>query len=224
MNNKLNYSYLYSYQDGTYTNILKCVDVNFGLFALILVAGFIINYKTEDNIFRTGFTYLAISIWTYYVHKTMHDYPNTVFGKIHAIHHNPLYKDTISAEIFEIFVNIIIIGGLFWIPIILILENQTGIKIANHHTILIWALIFTTYHLINYHVVKHDIHAQHHVENGVNNYGPEWFDILCNTKAEKSEMEDMNSVMINIVVIIFIVLGLKDTPYDLIQILTKLLQ
>ena len=104
------------------------------------------------------------------------------------------------------------------------MENQTGIKIANHHTILIWALIFTTYHLINYHVVKHEIHAQHHVENGVNNYGPEWFDILCNTKAEKSEMEDMNSVMINIVVIIFIVLGLKDTPYDLIQILTKLVQ
>jgi hypothetical protein len=67
------------------------------------------------------------------------------------------------------------------------------------------------------------VHAQHHKENGVNNYGPEWFDILCNTKAENSEIEDMNSVIINIVVVLFLVLSVKDTSVDVVKIFSDLI-
>jgi hypothetical protein len=98
------------------------------------------------------------------------------------------------------------------------LENYIGIKLVNHYTILVWAIIFTTYHLINYHVLSHEVHAQHHNEKGVNNYGPEWFDIMCNTKADNSEIEDMNSVIINIIVVLTLVLSLKDTSFDVVKI------
>jgi sterol desaturase/sphingolipid hydroxylase (fatty acid hydroxylase superfamily) len=153
----------------------------------------------------------------------MHKYENTTLGQMHAIHHNPAYKEFISTEIFEIAVNLLIIGGLLWIPIVMMLENYIGIKLVNHYTILAWAIIFTTYHLINYHVLSHEVHAQHHNEKGVNNYGPDWFDIICNTKAENSEIEDMNSVIINIIVTLALVLSLKDTSFDVVKIFEGLI-
>ena len=217
----LNYSYIYSHNDGLYNNIVKTLDLNFGLYACVLLAGFIVNYKTGDCIVRTGFTYLLITLWTYYVHKSMHIYAKAPIGIIHGIHHNLFYKDSTVAEIFEVFVNIILIGGLFWVPIMMLIENLIGFKIVNHYMIVIWAIIFTSYHLINYHVVSHDIHAQHHIENGMNNYGPDPYDILFNTKAEHSNIEDMNSVIINIFITIFLVLSVKDTPYDIIQLIHK---
>lgn len=218
MTDKLNYSLIYSHQDGLYNNMIKLTNVNYRLFITILLGGIIINYITGDNMARTTFTFFAISVWTYAVHWFMHKYENTILGKIHAIHHNPAYKEYISTEIFEIAVNLLIIGGLFWMPIIMFLENYFETKLVNHYTILVWAIIFTTYHLINYHILKHEVHAQHHNEKGVNNYGPEWFDILCNTKAENSEIEDMNSVIINIIVVTALVLSLKDTSFDVIKI------
>jgi hypothetical protein len=223
MADKLNYSLIYSHQDGLYDNMIKLTNVNYVLFIFILLGGIIINYITGDHMFRTFITYLAITVWTYAVHWFMHKYENTTLGQIHAIHHNPAYKEYISTEIFEIAVNLLIIGGLLWIPIVMMLENYIGIKLVNHYTILVWAIIFTTYHLINYHVLSHDVHAQHHNEKGVNNYGPEWFDIMCNTKADNSEIEDMNSVIINIIVVLTLVLSLKDTSFDVVKIFEGLI-
>jgi hypothetical protein len=223
MTDTIKYSELYSHQDGLYNNMIKLTTVNYKLFISILLGGIIINYITGDHMFRTSSTYFGISVWTYAVHWFMHKYENSTLGKIHAIHHNPAYKEFISTEIFEIAVNLFIIGGLLWIPIVMLLENYIGVKLANHYTILAWAMIFTTYHLINYHVLSHEVHAQHHNEKGVNNYGPEWFDIICNTKAENSEIEDMNSVIINIIVVTALVLSLKDTSFDVVKIFSDLI-
>jgi hypothetical protein len=153
----------------------------------------------------------------------MHKYENTTLGKIHAMHHNPACKESISNEIIEIAVNLLIIGGLLWIPVVIILENYIGIKLVNHYIILAWAITFTTYHLINYHVLSNEAHAQHHNENGANNYGPEWFDIICKTKADNSEIEDMNSVIINIIMALALALGLKDTSFDVVKIFEGLI-
>ena len=224
MTDNLKYSELYSHQDGLYNNMIKLTNVNYMLFTAIIFGGITINYITGDNMFRTIVTYFGISVWTYAVHWFMHKYENTIIGKIHAIHHMPEYKDYISTEIFEIFVNLAIIGGLLWIPIIMVLENYVGIQLANHYVILAWAIIFTTYHLINYHILSHAVHAQHHNEKGVNNYGPEWFDIIFNTKAENSEIEDMNSVIANIIIVTVLVLSLKDTSYDVVGGFSHLIQ
>lgn len=224
MTDKLKYSELYSHQDGLYNNMIKMTNVNYLLFVAIILGGITINEVTGDNMFRTILTYFGISAWTYVVHWFMHKYKNTILGKIHAVHHNPEYKDNISTEIFEIFVNLMIIGGLLWIPIIMVLENYAGIHLANHYVILAWSIIFTTYHLINYHIFNHTVHAQHHNEKGVNNYGPEWFDIICNTKAEDSEIEDMNSVIVNIIVATAFVLLVKDTSCDVVNWFGQIIQ
>jgi len=223
MTDKLNYSLIYSHQDGVYNNIIKLTTVNYVLFIFILLGGIILNYITGDHMLRTFVTYLAITAWTYAVHWFMHKYENTTLGQMHAIHHNPAYKEFISTEIFEIAVNLLIIGGLFWIPVVMILENYIGIKLVNHYIILAWAITFTTYHLINYHVLSNEVHAQHHTENGVNNYGPELFDIICSTKADNSQIEDMNNVIINIIVVLALVLGLKDTSFDVVKIFEGLI-
>ena len=223
MTDKLNYSLIYSHQDGVYNNIIKLTNVNYVVFIFILLGGIIANCITGDHMFRTFITYVAITYWTYAVHLFMHKYENTTLGQIHAMHHNPACKEYISTEIFEVAVNLFIIGGLFWIPVVMILENYIGIKLVNHYIILAWAITFTTYHLINYHVLSNEAHAQHHNENGENNYGPEWFDIICKTKADNSEIEDMNSVIINIIMALALVLGLKDTSFDVVKIFEGLL-
>ena len=224
MTDKLKYSELYSHQDGLYNNMIKMTNVNYLLFVAIILGGITINEVTGDNMFRTIMTYFGISAWTYVVHWFMHKYENTILGKIHAVHHNPEYKDNISTEIFEIFVNLTIIGGLLWIPIIIVLENYVGIRLANHYVILVWSIIFTTYHLINYHILSHTVHAQHHNEKGVNNYGPEWFDIIFNTKADHSEIEDMNSVIVNIIAVTTLILLLKDTSCDVVNWFEQIIQ
>jgi hypothetical protein len=223
MTDKLNYSLLYSHQDGVYNNIIKLTNVNYVVFIFILLGGIIANYITGDHMLRTFITYVAITFWTYAVHLFMHKYENTTLGKMHAIHHNSAYKGYASTEMFEIAANLLIIGGLFWIPVLMILENYIGIKLMNHYIILAWAITFTTYHLINYHVLSNEAHAQHHKENGLNNYGPEWFDIICKTKADNSEIEDMNSVIINIIMALALVLGLKDTSFDVVKIFEGLI-
>ena len=98
-------------------------------------------------------------------------------------------------------------------------EKYTGYRLVNYYIILIWAVVFTTYHLVNYHQLNDEVHKQHHIEDGQNNYGPEWFDILFHTKAEHSNIEDMNSGIINMVLVTSGVLSLKDTSYDIIQLI-----
>ena len=217
-------SELYSHRDGLYSNLIKLTIINYRLFAAIIVGGVFINYITGDNMLRTSVTYFGISVFSYAVHRLMHRYDDTFLGKIHAIHHNPKYKDHIITEIIEVLVNLTIIGGLLWIPIIMVLENYVGLQLANHYVILAWAIIFTTYHLINYHVLSHTVHAQHHTERGVNNYGPELYDIICNTKAENSEIEDMNNVIVNIIVTLSLVLYLKNTSYDVVSMFSHAIQ
>lgn len=217
MIDNLNYSYVYSYRDGIINNAIKFLDVNLTLYLMTILSGVIINYKTNDCIIRTGLTYLAITLWTYYVHDLMHKYPDSPLGKIHAIHHKPVYAGQLSTELLEILVNVIIIGGALWIPIISCIENYIGYRIVNHYIILVWAMVFMTYHLINYHNLRNDIHSQHHEENGENNYGPEWYDILFNTKAEHSRIEDMTSAIVNLVFFTIVILYLKDTKYDLVD-------
>ena len=215
----LNYSNTYSQSHGLYNNILKFIIVNFILGMSMLLGSFIINYKTNDCIIRTILTFVLITFWTYIVHIGMHIYKENPIGKMHDIHHNSLYKNVLSADIFEIFINIIIIGGVIWIPIMMGVEKYTGYRLVNYYIILIWAVVFTTYHLVNYHQLNDEVHKQHHIEDGQNNYGPEWFDILFHTKAEHSNIEDMNSGIINMVLVTSGVLSLKDTSYDIIQLI-----
>lgn len=217
--NSLDYSHTYSQSHGIYNNILKFVSVNFILGMTMLLGAFIINYKTNDCIVRTILTFLLITFWTYIVHIAMHIYKENPIGKMHDIHHNSLYKNELSADIFEVLINIILIGGVIWIPFMMVLEKYSGYRLINHYIILVWALVFTTYHLVNYHQLNDEVHKQHHKEDGTNNYGPEWYDILFNTKAEHSNIEDMNSGIINMALTTLGVLSLKDTSYDIVKII-----
>jgi len=220
----LNYSHTYSQSHGLYNNILKFVNVNFILGMTMLLGGVIINYNTNDCIIRTALTFMLITLWTYIIHIAMHIYKDSPIGKMHDIHHNSLHKGAMSADIFEILVNIIIIGGVMWIPIMMAIEKYAGLRLTNNYIILIWALVFTTYHLVNYHQLCDEVHCQHHKEDGKNNYGPEWFDILFQTKAEYSNIEDMNSGIINMVIATLGVLSLKDTQYDIVQLIRNKIQ
>jgi hypothetical protein len=222
--NSLDYSHRYSQSHGIYNNIFKFVSVNFILGMTMLLGSFIINYKNNDCILRTVLTFILITFWTYIVHIAMHIYKENPIGKMHHIHHNSLYKNDLSADIFEVLINIIIIGGVIWIPIMMLLEKYSGYRLVNHYIILIWAIVFTTYHLVNYHQLNDEVHKQHHTEDGKNNYGPEWYDILFNTKAEHSNIENMNSGIINMVIATIGVLYLKDTSYDIVRLIRNRIQ
>jgi hypothetical protein len=113
--------------------------------------------------------------------------------------------------------NFFTIGGAILLFPLLYIKNVLNIHLLNHYVILIWSLVYTSYHSINYHIFEtNNIHVEHH-ESLHYNYGPEWFDIIFATKQDGSDIENMNSGIFNVIVVSMIVLLLKDTKYDILS-------
>jgi len=206
---------IYSKKDPFIVNEIKLFLVNEPIFCIAALLVILINYKTDNNIYIAIFTFYYVTGWSYFTHLLYHQPWFSLIGQIHLFHHNPIYHDSSIVFIIEALLDFFVFGGFILIFFGIQLEKFLGFKIFNHYIILFWALFYTSYHLLNYHYIKPDAHKQHHITNGINNYGPEWFDILFHTKTDNTEFENLNSGIPNLIVIAIIILALKGTPYDL---------
>jgi hypothetical protein len=204
----------YFKKDSFIVNQLKLSSVNEPAYLTCLLLGVLVNYKTDNNIFITWFTFVVVTCWGYFTHYLSHKKSFGIFGEMHMIHHDPDHHDTIIAIISEILIDFFMAGGFILVFFGLLFERTFGFRILNYYIILIWALYYLTYHLINYHLIKPDSHKQHHIDNGQSNYGPEWMDIAFDTKTDGSEFENWNSGAINLFIITVFVLYFKDSKYD----------
>lgn len=206
---------VYLKKDPFIINQMKLALVNTPLYWTALILVLMINYKTDNNIYLSIFTFYFITSWSYFAHLLCHQSWFKAFGQIHLLHHDETQQHSPIAFIIESLLNFFMIGGFIVLLLSMRFEKVFGFKIFNNYIILFWALFYTSYHLINYHMIKPDAHKQHHISNGVNNYGPEWMDIIFDTKSDGSEFEDLNSGIINMSIITLVILGLKNTDYDL---------
>jgi hypothetical protein len=120
-------------------------------------------------------------------------YPINIF---HKVHHNDDINHTFFGRTLEWIVNFLQIGGLLLIPLNRLLENKTGVKLFNEYIIVFYSLVYTTHHMINYHVLEVDTHIRHH-KNVNTNYGPDYMDVLLGTKQHNSTFEDMRESILN---------------------------
>ena len=73
--------------------------------------------------------------------------------------------------------------------------------------IVLWGLLYTTIHHINYNTLEtSEMHIQHHI-NSNTNYFPDFLDILFDTKYDMENIEDINSCSINIILLTILILN-----------------
>lgn len=176
-------------------NLFNCLMTNKAFYFVYFAVAAYISLITND--FKKGmFTIAIMVIFSYFSHMAGHKlYPISIF---HGLHHQEEHNHKWWARLVEWIVNLIQIGGLFLIPINLYIEKNTslGMQLLNNYVILYASLVYTTHHMINYHVMKIDTHIRHH-NNTSTNFGPDYMDVLFGTKQHNSTFEEMEESITN---------------------------
>jgi hypothetical protein len=211
----------YSRKDSFIKNEIKLGILNAPLYAAAFVIVLLINYKTDRNIFVAIFTFYFVSSWSYFTHCLAHVSFLKPLGQFHLLHHESANHDSAIVFLIEALIDFFVIGGFLLIPFGHFAEEALGFRIFNYYIILMWSLFYLTYHLLNYHFTKPDAHKEHHISGGSSNFGPEWMDIFFDTKTDGSVFEDLNSGIINLVIITGLILWAKDGDYDMTKCFVK---
>lgn len=211
-------NYKYEKKKGLIYNSLLFFKLNLVYNLTILVACIILGSLTND-IYRALFTGILLYFWAYFIHVLAHKLPSYI--NPHKYHHMHHINDKWWAILIELLVNLFGSGGLSLLLINVLLEKKMKIKILNNYTLLYTALLYSTFHMINYHYLNVSTHNFHH-EFTKFNYGPDIIDILFNTKINNDEIENMNHGILNSVVILMIILLVYDSKYDLVKIINNI--
>ena len=91
-------------------------------------------------------------------------------------------------------VNNTVTQGLMFVGVAIVIKH------INLWACILWALLYATFHNINYLFIKPDTHKNHHLDPTVN-FGIDIWDIIFNTKYPGEELEDYNHYSINIVLL-----------------------
>ena len=204
----------YYTQDTLIHNYTKYLHVNMPIILFSFIISIIIDYYTLNDYSISAITFITVTLWTYFIHRLFHIYPDT-FGYFHQTHHTE--NNGILHFITENIFNFFTIGGAILLFPLLYIKNHFNLTLLNNYVIFIWSLVYSSYHSFNYHIFEtNDIHREHH-ESLYYNYGPEWVDIIFDTKQDESDIENMNSGIFNVIIVSTVVLLLKDTKYDILS-------
>lgn len=199
--------------------MIKAVSVSW-LYYLSVTFGFLSIGCLTNDIFRSVITGFILFIWAHRTHIWAHNiWPCTWF---HGWHHDPENSHTTWGLFIETFTNLIGSGGLSLILYNISFEMFTGFKILNNYTILYFSLLYTTFHMINYHYLNVKTHKDHH-EDISYNFGPDVIDVMFQTKKDHEEYEDMNHAIVNNIGILLIVVLLYGSRLDPISFLRRLI-
>lgn len=198
------------------------------LCSLFILSRSIINELSPNIMFiKNIITFISISTLGYFTHYISHNVHFSEIYKEHSIiikkkllldkilinffkfvdfhrevHHNIGYEnpeDTISINkkwknIFYEIINNIVFQG---IAIIII---KKCLNYLDNNIIILWALFYSTFHNINYNIIKPSSHRDHHINNKTN-YGIDIYDIIFGTKYDLNDLENYNHYSINIIII-----------------------
>ena len=213
-------------KDGIFKNLYKFSMINYPYIIVQIISVIIINAYTDNNLFLSFFSLIFIQFWSYISHMYAHSTYIPSFMKMHDLHHNSAISNQPYYILIEFYINIMFAGGFILIIYNLFFQRFFGnqYKIFNYYIILSWCLIYSSYHLINYHFLSIKTHENHHEYIGTTNFSPDWWDIIFETKIEKDAIENTNSSIINIIIVTILILWLKSLGnYDPIKILTEII-
>ena len=212
-------SYIFRKKDGKVYNSSKFFWINMPYNTSILIACIVIGILNKD-IKRAIFTGTVLYLWAYIIHVIAHNIPPFTF--FHGFHHNDKINKTWWAETIETLVNIFGSGGISLAILGMIVNKKFGYNLLDSHVLLFTTILYTSFHMINYHILKVPTHINHHKDPN-KNYGPDIMDILFNTKMDGDLFEDMNHGIVNALVILSFILFTFNTKYDIILIIENLI-
>lgn len=201
-------------------NIKAALTVNLRYYTIITICAALLGYLT-NNVTLAIFTVVIQHLWSYFSHKWGHYiFPLNIF---HMIHHKPEESHKWYNELIETMVNFFGSGGLMLIIPNLLIKKYTGIQVLDNYVLLFTSFLYTSIHMINYHVKEVPTHKTHHKSDTTNetvvNFGPDIFDIIFDTKKNSEVYEDINHGIQNALIITIVIILLFKSKYDILDIL-----
>lgn len=186
-------------------------------FYFAIFIGYIIHYISHAYDFEKMYEDCNLSIVQYIrsckmVDKIIRIILLYTFDFHDKIHHNSNINKKKINIFYEFFQNIITEGGLLIIVILFtdLKINIFGYKFTFNKTIiLLWGILYTTVHNINYAFFKTSQHINHHIDPRTN-YALDTLDILFDTKYDLNNIENLNwNWSGNIMIITFLMVYFK---------------
>lgn len=188
------------------------------MYYLSVAIGFLIIGVMTNDVAKCMWTGIAMFFWAHRTHIWAHStWPWTWF---HGWHHNPEHSQTTWGILIETYTNVVGSGGLTLIPYNILMKALTGFEPLNNYVLLYFSLLYSTFHMINYHYLKVKTHSDHHADIGCN-FGPDVMDVVFQTKKDGEEYEDMNHAVVNNIGMLIVVLLLHDSALDPVALLER---
>lgn len=187
--------------------IFKKITRHYGLAFLVIWLGsqLLANPETPYVLILLGV--FIVHAWVYFVHRGLHiahDMKLLDFFNTHMRFHHQSEKDL--PRPLELFFECItdMTMNLSIIPV----QKLLGINLIPMPVIILFALTYTTIHIVNYSMFGSLFHRRHH-ETKIKNYAPDAMDHLCKTNYNE-EHEDLNVTVLNIFAVMAVLYPIKD--------------
>jgi hypothetical protein len=214
--------------------LIQTIKINYIFYITTLICLAVICYYSGGNFIWSIVTFIVVSFLGYITHYISHSVNVTKFydslnndnyftnNKIvhyfiklmckcadfhDEIHHNTSINKKVHNVIFEFIFNFYTQAGAF-------LAIMYFVKKLNYYSVILWGLIYPTIHLINYDIIKCQVHMKHHLDKHTN-YGIDIWDIMFNTKyqGDNTDIENINHYSINVIVISAILVYVINNKY-----------
>jgi hypothetical protein len=172
-------------------SFLECYGLAFSVwFVLLMFLGY-----PEFSLLSCFFQALFVLWWSYYGHIAAHSV-STVFPFNYINPHVSIHHDKYITIPRWLNLTIETFTDLFSFIFLLVLQNILGVHILSEYIVLGGALIYIAVHIFNYSLNGSESHILHH-KNTFCNYGPDFMDVIFNTRCDpNAPYDDMNVSMV----------------------------
>ena len=189
-----------------YTNIWLCI-CGFITYCNTIILGYLIHYISHNNNFVSIYKRMITEYFNCNIDTKFHKVMLTAID--HTLDYHDIYhhNSSINKQPYYLFLealnNIWMQGGC-WILYIYIFSLN-----INVYNILLWCLVYSSFHNINYNLMEEPLIHQEHHKNIFTNIGIDIVDVIFGSKYDDAHIENINHYAINIVIITGILLYFK---------------
>jgi len=159
----------------------------------ILICSILVSYP-DRNLIQITLGISFMYFWIYFVHRSLHMLPRDgLIGSLNThwlYHHQP--EKLLDRRIELCFEAVTDIGMNYSL---LVVQWVTGVWFVPFSVVLMFGLIYTSVHIVNYSIIGSKTHKKHHM-NVDTNYGPDPVDHIYGTNHDDT-FEDMLPFTIN---------------------------
>jgi hypothetical protein len=211
------------------SNIIKSIKINYIFYISIFICLYTISYYGKTNLIWSIITFIIVSFLGYIAHFASHfiDF-RYYYNKLDICLNNSITKNKTLNSILNFIVEILdfhdkvhhdssinkyshniineFIGNFITQAGIFLIFKYLMTNL-NYSVIILWGLMYSTIHIINYDIIKNPIHIKHHLDKNTN-YGMDIWDIIFNTKYknDNNDIENINHYSINTILLTCIII------------------